>query len=185
MRLTRLVRTNEPVLWDVPQTQQGEPGRQGDKSDVVDLRSLWFILRRRLGLFFSIVGVIMTLAVLVTFQMPASYRAGASILIEPGQNEVGDVATALTGAAIGDAVALSGGQDLQAQRVGGGQLERGGVRGHAAACEGEDQGDGAAVGPARGWRAAGRIDVLLANGTFYGSWRAGWTNRCRGYGRPL
>lgn len=79
-------------------------GENSDGGDVVDLRALWFIFRRRMGLFTAIAGVIVTLAVLVTFQLPATYKATASVLIDPRKTEIVDIAAVMSGLTLDSSV---------------------------------------------------------------------------------
>jgi len=93
---------NDPFAWGLNSAPGG--GDEHDAGDLVDLRSLWFIFRRRLGLFVSVAGVIVTLAVLVTFQLPNIYKATASVLVDPRKKEVVDIESVISGLTLDTAV---------------------------------------------------------------------------------
>lgn len=59
-------------------------------NDTLDLRSLWFILRRRIGVVLAVASMVLAASVLVTFQMTPSYKAVAKVLIDPSDKEVVD-----------------------------------------------------------------------------------------------
>ncbi|MGP1274341.1 MAG: GumC family protein, partial [Caulobacterales bacterium] len=73
--------------------------------DLVDLRQLWRVLRRRLAVFIAVALGIFALAVLVTMQMTPQYTATASVIIDARRSQVIDIEAVLTGVG-SDAAAL-------------------------------------------------------------------------------
>lgn len=73
------------------------PPPPADGGDFVDLRGIWFVLRRRLSLFVAVAGVVFTVVGLITFQLPEVYRGTASLLIASRESEVVDLPSIVSG----------------------------------------------------------------------------------------
>ena len=65
--------------------------------DLVDLRQLWRIFRRRLPVFLAVAFVVFALTVIVTMQMTPQYTATASVVIDQRRSQVIDIEAVLAG----------------------------------------------------------------------------------------
>jgi exopolysaccharide transport family protein len=72
-------------------------GDQGGDGDLVDLRQLWRIFRRRLPVFLGVALAVFALTVIATMQMTPLYTASSSVIIEPRRTQVIDLESVLTG----------------------------------------------------------------------------------------
>lgn len=79
---------------------RGEQPLHADQSagdELVDLRQLWRIFRRRLPVFAAVAFAVFALTVIVTMQMTPQYTATASVIIDSRQSQVVDIEAVLTG----------------------------------------------------------------------------------------
>ncbi|MFC4723677.1 GumC family protein [Glycocaulis abyssi] len=76
--------------------QQVHADQPGD-DELIDLRQLWRIFRRRLPVFAAVAFAVFALTVIVTMQMTPQYTATASVIIDPRQSQVIDIDAVLTG----------------------------------------------------------------------------------------
>lgn len=77
--------------------QQQDFASQGSEDDLIDLRQIVRVFRRRLPVFFAVALVVFALVVIVTMQMTPQYTATASIIIDPRRAQVIDIEAVLTG----------------------------------------------------------------------------------------
>ena len=69
----------------------------GSEEDLIDLRQLVRVFRRRLPVFFAVGLVVFALVVIITMQMTPQYTATASVIIDPRRAQVVDIEAVLTG----------------------------------------------------------------------------------------
>lgn len=77
--------------------QQQDFASHGSEDDLIDLRQIVRVFRRRLPVFFAVALVVFALVVIVTMQMTPQYTATASVIIDPRRAQVVDIEAVLTG----------------------------------------------------------------------------------------
>lgn len=77
--------------------QQHDFASHGSEEDLIDLRQLVRVFRRRLPVFFAVGLVVFALVVIITMQMTPQYTATASVIIDPRRAQVVDIEAVLTG----------------------------------------------------------------------------------------
>lgn len=65
--------------------------------DLIDLRQLVRVFRRRMPVFFAVALAVFALVVIITMQMTPQYTATASVIIDPRRAQVIDIEAVLTG----------------------------------------------------------------------------------------
>ncbi|PHR94192.1 MAG: capsular biosynthesis protein [Robiginitomaculum sp.] len=70
-----------------------------DVDDFIDVRALFLMFKRRLGLFFSVFLLVFSTFVIVTLQLTPLYTSTASVIIDPQEREVTDFESVITGQA--------------------------------------------------------------------------------------
>lgn len=75
---------------------EAQTAPNGD-GDLIDLRSLGLIARRRLRVFAVVAGIIFVLGLVVTMALPATYSGTSTVLIDRRITSVTDVASVLSG----------------------------------------------------------------------------------------
>jgi len=70
---------------------------QGGEGELIDLRQLWRIFRRRLPVFLAVALAVFVLTVVITMQMTPQYTATASVIIDQRRSQVIDIESVLTG----------------------------------------------------------------------------------------
>ncbi|CAN7612080.1 polysaccharide biosynthesis tyrosine autokinase [Phenylobacterium sp. LjRoot219] len=95
--------TPSPVLDPKSHGRQGTPLSQWSSalSWHLDLRRLWNVFRRRLGLFAAVAAVVLLAAILVTVLATPKYTATANVMLDPRREKVTNSEAVLSGALSG------------------------------------------------------------------------------------
>ncbi|KPP82971.1 MAG: hypothetical protein HLUCCA04_02530 [Oceanicaulis sp. HLUCCA04] len=70
---------------------------RADEDELIDLRHLWRVFRRRLPVFLAVAFTVFVLVVVITMQMTPQYTATASVIIDQRRSQVVDIEAVLTG----------------------------------------------------------------------------------------
>jgi len=71
--------------------------RESGGEDLLDIRSLWLVLRRRLGLMLAVAAIVFAAVALITLQMTPKFTASAQVMLDPREREVVDLDSVLSG----------------------------------------------------------------------------------------
>lgn len=83
---------------DFPEESQNRgPMRAAGDDDLIDIRALWRVLRRRMWVIAGTVALICGITLLVVFQLTPLYTASALVLIDPREERVVDLEAVMSG----------------------------------------------------------------------------------------
>lgn len=87
---------------DFPSTSAN--AHANDVGDLIDIRALFLVFRRRLGLFLAVFVVVSAVFTIITLQITPMYTSTASVIIDPQEREVTDFESVLMGGAPDSAI---------------------------------------------------------------------------------